>query len=95
LPESVDITQSVEGMDGTLYYGTNYKKRDFTVDFAFDNLDEDGKLKLQKWLSVNKICDLEFDEKPGIKYSAKITGKTVVTFLPFDSQNGTIYKGEG
>ena len=39
-PESADITQNIEGADGTLYYGSNYKKRDFTVDFAFDNMTE-------------------------------------------------------
>ena len=95
-PESADVTQNIEGADGTLYYGTNYKKRDFTVDFAFDNMTEAKKRDMQKWLSIKEPRDLIFDEKEDIKYSAKITGKTTLSYIPFDDgNNGTIYKGEG
>lgn len=95
-PESADITQNIEGADGTLYYGSNYKKRDFVVDFAFDNMTEKTKKAMQKWLSIKEPAELEFDEKEDIKYSAKITGKTTLSYIPFDDgNNGTIYKGEG
>jgi phage-related protein len=38
---------------------------------------------------------LEFDEKENIKYSAKITGKTTLSYIPFGEGDETIYKGEG
>ena len=96
-PEFQDITQEIEGADGILYYGTKYKKRDFVIDFAFDNLSEDQLADLKRWLNGREIGDLEFDEKEGIIYSAKVTGKAVVNYIPFEgaTTDSTIYKGEG
>lgn len=96
-PEFQDITQEIEGADGMLYYGTKYKKRDFVIDFAFDNLSEGQLADLKRWLNGREIGDLEFDEKEGIIYSAKVTGKAVVNYIPFDgaTTDSTIYKGEG
>jgi phage-related protein len=105
LPESADITQNVEGADGTLYYGTTYKKKEFTVNFAFDNMEEKDKKGMQAWLGDGEVHDLIFDEdeynEDGTKelnpitYSAKVTGKATLSFIPFDKQGKTIYKGEG
>lgn len=96
-PELQDITQEIEGADGMLYYGTKYKKRDFIIDFAFDNLSEAQLVDLKRWLNGREIGNLEFDEKEGIIYSAKVTGKAVVNYIPFEgaTENSTIYKGEG
>ena len=96
-PEFQDITQEIEGSDGMLYYGTKYKKRDFVIDFAFDNLSEEQLANLKSWLNGRKIGDLKFDEKEDIIYSAKVTGKAVVNYIPFEgaTENSTIYKGEG
>lgn len=96
-PEFQDITQEIEGADGMFYYGTKYKKRDFVIDFAFDNLSEGQLADLKRWLNGKEIGDLEFDEKEGVIYSAKVTGKAVVNYIPFDgaTTNSTIYKGEG
>ena len=96
-PEFQDITQEIEGADGMLYYGTKYKKRDFVIDFAFDNLSEGQLADLKRWLNGKEIGDLELDEKEGVIYSAKVTGKTVVSYIPFEgaTKNSTIYKGEG
>lgn len=96
-PEFQDITQEIEGADGMLYYGTKYKKRDFVIDFAFDNLSEGQLANLKGWLNGREIGNLEFDEKEGIIYSAKVTGKAVVNYIPFEgaTTDSTIYKGEG
>lgn len=96
-PELQDITQEIDGADGMLYYGTKYKKRDFVIDFAFDNLSEGQLVDLKRWLNGREIGDLEFDEREGIIYSAKVTGKAVVNYIPFEgaTENSTIYKGEG
>ena len=95
LPEMTDITVSLEGADGMIYYGRNYKKRDFTINFAFNNMTEDQKRGMQQWLMADGIHDLKFDERPDVVYSAKITGKATLSFIPFESSEGTIYKGEG
>ena len=95
LPEIVDITQNIEGSDGLLYYGSNYKKRDFTINYAFDGMTAEQKSALQKWLGDGEIHDLEFDERPGVKYQAKVTGKAVLNYIPFEDKEKTIYKGEG
>lgn len=96
-PGFQDITQEIEGADGMLYYGTKYKKKDFVIDFAFDNLSESQLVDLKSWLNGREIGDLEFDERKGIIYSAKVTGKAVVNYIPFEgvTENSTIYKGEG
>lgn len=95
LPEITDITQNIEGADGLLYYGSNYKKRDFAIEYAFDGMTEAQKKALQKWLGDGQIHELEFDEKPEIKYQAKVTGKATLSHIPFDENGQTIYKGEG
>lgn len=95
LPESTDLTQNVEGVNGTLYYGTVYKKRDFTVNFAFDNMSETQKIQMQSWLGDGEIHELTFDEREEIVYSAKVTGKATLSVIPFEDNGQTIYKGEG
>ena len=97
LPEFQDITQEIEGMEGVLYYGTIYKKKDFNIKFAFDNLTEEKLSNLKKWLNTKTIATLEFDERPDVLYSAKIANKVVISHIPFDGEvaNSTVYKGEG
>jgi phage-related protein len=73
-PQSRDIVTEVSGMDGQLYWGTVYTKREFNVSFAFMELSEE-KLALMKaaW-DDRQIHDLIFDEQSDRIWSAKMTG---------------------
>ena len=95
LPESSDITQNIEGADGTLYYGTTYKKKEFTVNFAFDDMTEEDKKGLQAWLGDGEIHDLVFDETPYKVWGAKVTGSAQIKHLCFEENGARVYKGEG
>jgi hypothetical protein len=52
-------------------------------------------LNLLRFHFANKgIQDLEFDERKGIIWKAKVTSSSI-KYIPFDFQDQTIYKGEG
>jgi predicted phage tail component-like protein len=96
LPTIQDKTVQVPGGDGTYFFGSYYTQRQFTVPFAFDDLDEQGIAKLKKVLGDKKIHDLIFDEAPYKVYKAKITGSATIKHIPFsEGPTNRRYKGEG
>lgn len=96
LPTIQDKTVQVPGGDGTYFFGSYYTQRQFTVPFAFDDLDEQGIVKLKKVLGDKKIHDLIFDEAPYKVYKAKITGSATIKHIPFsEGPTNRRYKGEG
>ena len=95
IPTMKDTTVSLEGVDGTRYWGTKYTKRDIPVSFAFQGMDKTQLTILQKLLDGREICDLIFDETPYKVYSAKITGSAVMKYIAFEDGNESYYNGEG
>ena len=95
LPTIQDKTVQVPGGDGTYYFGSYYTQRQFTINYAFDDLTEEGVKRLKSHFGDKKIHDLVFDERPDRIYSAKVTGTATIKHIPFDSSGKTIYKGEG
>lgn len=96
LPTIQDKTVQVPGGNGTYFFGSYYTQRQFTVPFAFDDLDEQGIVKLKKVLGDKKIHDLIFDEAPYKVYKAKITGSATIKHIPFsEGPTNRRYKGEG
>ena len=95
-PNMQDKTAEVDGVNGTYFFGTQYKSREFPISFAFDNLDDKKLHDLMSWLDGKDLHPLWFAEEPYKVYMAKVTGTPQLKVLPFNGSNGKrIYKGEG
>jgi predicted phage tail component-like protein len=95
-----DKTADVPGGDGQYYFGTTFKNRTFTVNYAFDNLTEPQLEQLKVVFDGKGIHDLIFDEAPDKIWSAKVTGTASIKYLCFDDESladdyNRVYKGEG
>ena len=84
-PTMQDKTVEVPGGHGTYYFGTEFKKRDFRISFAFDDLTETKLAELKHWLKADKTADLWFAEAPYKVYTAKVTGQPNLKYIPFDN----------
>lgn len=96
-----DKTVDVPGGDGQYYFGTTFKNRTFTVNYAFDNLKKSDIAKMKRVFSGDGIHELVFDEDrdadgKALKiWSAKVTGTATMKHLCFEEGGEDIYKGEG
>lgn len=90
-----DKTVDVPGGDGQYYFGTTFKNRTFTVNYAFDKLEESDIAKIKEVFCGDGIYDLVFDELPYKAWSAKVTGTASMKHLCFEESGKRIYKGEG
>lgn len=96
LPEFSDATTQIPGGDGIYYWNTSYTQKRFTINFAFDDLDEGRLLKLKQLLGFKGIQELIFDEAPHKKYLVKCGSPPNFNFIPFGKDGDIlIYKGEG
>ena len=97
IPNPSDYTSDIAGSDGKYYYGQTYSTREFTINVAFDSVDEETWRKLAQILSTDKLQDLVFDELPFKTYKAKIKSQPDFKFICFDDKETgkRIYKGEG
>lgn len=95
LPNFTDSTVQVPGGDGTYYWKTQYTSRNFTIDFAFDDLRDEDLRKLRQMFSFRTVKPLVFDEFPYKKYMVKCQQPPVLKYLCFDHYEFRIYKGEG
>ena len=96
LPSSQDVSANIEGGDGSYYFGSNLKERTFSLNLAFDSVTELEFREMGAWLhNNNNIGILIFDEKPYIKYYAKLKGAVPMKYLTFEENNvKRVYKGE-
>lgn len=95
-----DKTADVPGGDGQYYFGTTFKNRTFTVNYAFDELTEAKFQQLKVVFDGKGIHDLIFDEAPDEIWSAKVTGTASIKYICFEDESLTdgykrVYKGEG
>lgn len=75
LPLSQDATVDVPGGDGTYYFGTNYKYKQFDINFAFDDLNEVNLRKIRQVFSKrDALAPLIFDENPYKYWMVKCQG---------------------
>lgn len=94
-PRQQDKTAENTGGDGTYFFGSSAKSKQFSINFAFDNLTDIGLRKLKEWLGYKEIADLWFYEEPYKVYSVKISGQPNIRFIPFNNGTERVYKGEG
>ena len=95
LPTFSDATSVAIGGNGTYYWNTSYTQKLFTIDFAFDDLQEIDIQRLKKVLSFKGVQPLIFDEFPYKKYMVKCATPPTLKYICFDGNQVRIYKGEG
>lgn len=97
LPDNKDYTVEVPGGNGDYYFGSTFSNREFTVNVAFDSVDEKTWRKISNLFATDKLQDLIFDELPYKTYRAKLKNKPEFKFICFtDRDSGErVYKGEG
>ena len=84
IPSLTDKTAEVPGADGMYFFNSYYKQKQFTVNIAFDKLNDADLREMRNWLNGKDIKDLIFDEFPDVAYKAKVTGTPNIKFVPFD-----------
>lgn len=97
LPEAKDYSQEVPGGNGEYYFGSTFSKREFSLNVAFDQVDEKTWRKISNLFATDKLCDLIFDELPYKTYRAKLSNKPEFKFICFTNRDTgeRVYKGEG
>jgi predicted phage tail component-like protein len=97
LPSNTDYSVDVPGGNGKYYFGSTFGVREFTVNIAFEDIDEITWRRLSQIFSNDKPQDLVFDENPYKTYRAKIKQKPDFKYVCFRNENTgeRVYKGEG
>lgn len=62
LPSSKDTTIDIPGRDGLLYMDSKYQQKEWTINFAFDDLYEENIRAMKQWLAPKSMGQLMFDE---------------------------------
>lgn len=97
LPEANDHSADVPGGNGRYYFGSTHETREFTLNIAFDSVDEPTFRKISQLFATDKLQDLVFDELPYKTYKAKIKSKPDFKHICFMDRHThqRVYKGEG
>ncbi len=96
LPDPTDNAMDIPGGQGQYYFGQQFKDRHFSLDIAFDNVDEKTLRRMQQLFSTDKPQDLVFDEMPYKTYRVKCEKAPefkTVCFLNRETKQ-RVYKGE-
>lgn len=94
-PQKKDTTTEVVGGDGSYYFGSYDRSKVFSIDFAFDNITEQQLREWKRFCNNKNLGELIFDEAPYKVYTAKITNKPILKYIPFEVDGQRVYKGEG
>lgn len=84
LPDIEDKTVDIPGNDGSYYYGSYYKPREFKINVAFDRINNEQFRKLKRVTSNRKLFELTFDEAPYKTYLVKATSSPEFHYVCFD-----------
>lgn len=95
IPEISDKAEAVAGMEGQHFYSTNYTKKDFLIEFVFGPITETQLLLLRKLAKDKGIHELIFDERPFIKYMARVSGTSSISYYSFEKEGKREYYGTG
>ena len=95
LPNFSDKTVKIPGRDETLYFRTEYDKKEFPISFAFDSLTESKFRLLKQVFGKKELQNLIFDEAPYKVYKVKVAAPPNIKYICFEENDERIYKGEG
>lgn len=88
-PDIEDRTAEVPGLDGSYFFGSNYKARSINVEIAFDHLTEGQLRELKRFFEPRHNGELIFDEYPYKKYIAKLESPMELSYVCFEEQERT------
>lgn len=83
LPSIKDVSLDVEGRDGNLFFKSNYKTRQISINFAYDGVSELQIRKIRKAFDARVPHQLIFEERPYKVFEAKVTTVPNIKFIPF------------
>lgn len=86
IPELEDKTIEIPGLDGSYYYGSDFKSRNFPIKIAFDSLTETQFRLMRQVFGVKHTGLLIFDEAPYKQYRVKIASPPELDFVCFDER---------
>lgn len=93
-PTAKDYVVDVTSGKGKHHFGTDFTKRELSLDLAFDGISErQQQIMRTKWAD-GEIHELIFDEAPYKIYSAKLANNSVLKHLCFSENGARSYKGE-
>lgn len=100
VPDLQDYSEEIPGGRGEYYFGEQIKKKDFKINFAYDELTESDLKRIKQWLHPDdKLHELIFDERPYVKYLVKcsrgVEGKQLCFNQKVGNKVARVYKGEG
>lgn len=86
-PDMESRTAEVPGLDGSYYFGSDYKERTISIQIAFDSLTESQFRNLRRIFGTKELKKLVFDELPYKYYMAKLDGPIELSYVCFDEPN--------
>jgi len=86
IPELEDKTIEIPGLDGSYYYGSDFKSRNFPIKIAYDSLNETQFRLMRQIFGVKHTGLLIFDEAPYKQYRVKIASPPELDFVCFDER---------
>ena len=89
-PDIEDITAEIPGLDGSYYFGTNFKPKNIEVKIAYDYLDEEQFRKLRRVFNPKDTKELIFDEEPYKRYIAKVESPIELSYVCFDEREKVV-----
>ena len=93
-PQFENRTTSVPGRPGLLYWGTDLGAQEFTISLATDGMTGTQLNLFKKTFYPGKMGELSFEESFYKYYDVILMAPPTLDFVPFESNNELIYKGE-
>lgn len=84
LPNFEDKTVDVPGGDGTYYFGSLYKNREFSFNLAYDGVTEQNLRQMQQLFGDRRVHPLVLDEYPFKTYYVRISSTPNFEYIAFD-----------
>lgn len=93
LPTIQDKTAAMVGTDGSIYFGSTYGQKQFTIQIAFDALTDLQIRNIKRLFGDKGIHTLIFDEMPYKVYKVKATGTPQLKYVSFSDYSENSYSG--
>ena len=90
IPEIEDKTIEIPGLDGTYFYGSDFKTRNFSIKIAFDSMTEENFRTMRQIFGYKHTGELIFNEWPYKKYLVKVASPPELEYVCFDEQEREI-----
>ena len=86
IPEIEDKTIEIPGLDGTYFYGSDFKTRNFSIKIAFDGMTEENFREMRQVFGYKHMGLLIFDEAPYKQYKVKVASPPELEYVCFNER---------